>query len=140
MRCRRPSEDLQLASVRGVEPGDLHRLVQNAFNSKDVDALVALYEPNAWLFGPDGPVQGHDAIRDTWAGFVALGAQLEMVTQYVVLQDEIALLSNRWTARIGDDEMSAVTAEVARRQPDGTWRYLIDNPDGAATGVLAAEA
>ena len=123
-----------------MEPGDLHQLVQKAFNSKDVDALVALYEPNAWLFGPDGPVQGHDAIRDTWAGFVAMDTQLETVTQYVVLQDEIALLSNRWSARIGDDEMSAVTAEVARRQPDGTWRYLIDNPDAAATGVLAAEA
>jgi ketosteroid isomerase-like protein len=104
--CRRPTEGPRnLASVRAVEPGDLHQLVQEAFNSKDVDALVALYEPNAWLFGPDGPVQGHDAIRDTWAGFVAMDAQLELVTQYVVLQDEIALLSNRWTARIGDDEM-----------------------------------
>jgi hypothetical protein len=48
------------------------------------------------------------------------------------------VLSNRWTMRIGDDEMSATTAEVARRQPDGIWRYLIDNPDGA--GVLAGEA
>ena len=40
--------------------------------------------------------------------------------------------------RIGDDEMSATTAEVARRQADGTWRYLIDNPHGA--GVLAGES
>src|SRR5215218_7908415 len=71
-----------------MEPGDLHQLVQTAFNSKDVDALVELYEPNAWLFGPDGPVQGHDAIRNTWTGFVAMDAQLELVTQYVVLQDE----------------------------------------------------
>ena len=127
-------------SVREMKPGDVHQLVQGAFNSKDVGALVALYEPNAWLFGPDGPVHGHDAIRETWAAFVAMDAQIEMVTQYVVVQDDIALLSNRWTARIGDDEMSAVTAEVARRQPDGTWRYLIDNPDGATTGVLAAES
>ncbi len=121
-----------------MEPGDLHPLVQAAFNAKDVDALVGLYAPDAWLFGPDGPVQGHDAIRAVWDGFVALDGQLEMITQYAVVHGEVALLSNRWTMRIGDDEMSATTAEVARRQPDGSWRYLIDNPDGA--GVLAGEA
>ena len=31
-------------------------------------------------------------------------------------------------------EMGAVTAEVARRQPDGSWLYVIDN----AVGDLAA--
>ena len=76
-------------------------------------------------------MQGHDAIRCVWDGFVAMDGQLEVTTQYAVVQGEVALLSNRWTMRIGDDEMSATTAEVARRQPDGTWRYLIDNPDGA---------
>ena len=88
--------------------------------------------------GPDGPVQGHDAIRGVWDGFIAMDGQVEVTTQYAVVHGEIALLSNRWTMRIGDDEMSATSAEVARRQPDGTWRYVIDNPDGA--GVLAGEA
>jgi hypothetical protein len=32
--------------------------------------------------------------------------------------------------------MSAITAEVARRQPDGGWLYVIDNPyAGPATGA-----
>jgi len=44
-------------------------------------------------------------------------------------------LSNRWTSTIGDDELSSVTPEVARRQSDGTWKYIIDNPDVA--GILA---
>jgi len=44
-------------------------------------------------------------------------------------------LSNRWTSKIGDDEFSAVTAEAARRQSHGTWKYIIDNPDAA--GILA---
>jgi hypothetical protein len=29
---------------------------------------------------------------------------------------------------VGDEVMSAVSAEVAQRQPDGGWRYLIDHP------------
>jgi hypothetical protein len=30
---------------------------------------------------------------------------------------------------------SATTAEVARKQSDGSWRYVIDNPD--AVGNIA---
>jgi ketosteroid isomerase-like protein len=118
-----------------MEPADLHEQVQRAFNAGAVDALVALYEPDAWLFGPEGPVQGLDAIRAVWEGFVAMGGQIEVATQYVVEHGDLALLSNRWVATIGADQMSATTAEVARRQPDGTWRYVIDNPD--SSGVLA---
>jgi ketosteroid isomerase-like protein len=73
-----------------VKPGDLHPLVQAAFNAKDVDALVGLYEPEAWLFGPDGPVQGHDAICAVWDGFVAIDRQLERTTRYAIVQGELA--------------------------------------------------
>ena len=118
-----------------MQPGDLHERVQTAFNAGDVDALVGLYEPDAWLFGLEGPVQGLDAIRSVWEGFVAMGGKIEMETQYVVEKGDIALLSNRWRATVGDGEMAATTAEVARRQPDGTWLYVIDNPDAA--GELA---
>jgi ketosteroid isomerase-like protein len=53
---------------------------------------------------------------------------------------DLAYLSNRWSLSGGTmpdgspAELGAVTAEVARRQPDGTWLYVIDN----AWGDLAA--
>jgi ketosteroid isomerase-like protein len=119
-----------------MEPGDLHQAVQTAFNNRDVEALVALYQSDAWLFGPTGPVQGAAAIRDAWTDMLALAEHTEMVTLYAIEQGDIALLSNRWTATSQDGEVSAVSAEVARRQSDGTWKYVIDNPDAA--GVLSA--
>ncbi|MEY2422271.1 MAG: hypothetical protein QOI95_2338 [Acidimicrobiaceae bacterium] len=118
-----------------MEPADLHVSVQTAFNAGDVDALVGLYEPDAWLFGPEGPVQGLDAIRAVWAGFVEFGGQLQMTTRYVVQHGEIAMLSNEWTLTIDGAPVSATTAEVARKQSDGSWRYVIDNPD--AVGSVA---
>ena len=55
-----------------------------------------------------------------------------MVTRYAVESGDIALLSNEWTLELeGNPVASAVTAEVARRQDDGTWRYVIDNPFAA---------
>jgi ketosteroid isomerase-like protein len=118
-----------------MAPSDLHARVQAAFNSGDVEALVGLYEVDAWLFGPAGPVQGLDAIRAVWTEFLSIGGQIEMVTQYAVEHGEVAMLSNRWTMVIDGAQISAATAEVARRQPDGTWKYIIDNPDAA--GLLA---
>jgi ketosteroid isomerase-like protein len=48
----------------------------------------------------------------------------------------LAYLSNRWSLSGGTmpdgraAALGATTAEVARRQPDGTWRYVIDNAWG----------
>jgi hypothetical protein len=29
---------------------------------------------------------------------------------------------------VGDESLSAITAEVARREPDGSWLYVVDSP------------
>jgi hypothetical protein len=33
----------------------------------------------------------------------------------------------------GAEVGGSITSEVARRQSDGTWRYVIDNPYGVPT-------
>ena len=131
----RATSAASLTIVRDMAPGDLHQAVETAFNRRDVEALVALYEQDAWLFGPAGPVQGIDAIRAAWSEMLEMAGQTRLVTQYVIEQGDVALLSNRWTSVVGEDEISATSAEVARRQGDGTWKYVIDNPDSA--GVRA---
>lgn len=120
-----------------MEPADLHRCVESAFNAADVDALVSLYESDAQMMGEDGSVvTGLEAIRSVWSGLSELGGRISMATRYVVEQDGIALLSNAWTFEMdGAPVASSVTAEVARRQSDGSWRYIIDNPYGAPTGT-----
>ena len=55
-----------------------------------------------------------------------------MATRFVSEADGVALLSNAWTFEMdGALVASSVTAEVARRHGDGSWRYLIDNPYAA---------
>src|SRR3954454_4494989 len=114
---------------------ELHAKVQAAFNAGDVDALVALYEPDARMFHDNGTVaEGVDAIREVWAGFTALGGQIAMTTRYAVEADEVALLSNSWTFTMDGAEVAgSITSEVARRQADGTWRYVIDTPYSGPT-------
>src|SRR5271169_4586604 len=116
-----------------MDAGEIHRLVENAFNAADTGALVALYEDDAAMATPDGTfVSGRDAIREQWSGFVALDGNIQMTTRYAVVVGETALLSNDWHFTGAGMEFSSRTAEVARRQPDGTWKYVVDHPYAAA--------
>ena len=82
---------------------------------------------------PDGTfVGGRGAIREQWSGFVALGGNIQMTTRYAVTVGDTALLSNHWHFTGAGMEFSSRTAEVARRQADGTWKYVIDHPYAAA--------
>jgi ketosteroid isomerase-like protein len=115
-----------------MDVGEIHRVVEDAFYAGDTDALVALYE-DAAMATPDGTfVNGRDAIREQWSGFVALGGNIQMTTRYAVVVGDTALLSNDWHFTGAGMELSSRTAEVARRQPDGTWKYVIDHPYAAA--------
>jgi uncharacterized protein (TIGR02246 family) len=124
-----------------VEPGEIHRLVQDSFNAGDADALAALYETDAIMATPDGTfVSGLHAIRAQWAAFIALGGNITMVTRHAAEVGDIALLSNDWHFVAEGMDFSSRTSEVARKQPDGTWKYVIDHPYGGADVPAADDA
>jgi ketosteroid isomerase-like protein len=104
-----------------VEPEELERLFVERVNAGDVEGLVALYEPDAVMATEAGSVAvGLEAIRRMFEEFVASGVELTLGDQQPTLSlGDLALTSTR----LGD---GGVTAEVARRQPDGTWRWVID--------------
>ena len=52
-------------------PAQIHRLFQEAFNLGDVEALTALYEPNAVLVLGDNEVTGRDNMRPIFESLVA---------------------------------------------------------------------
>ncbi len=106
-----------------LHPEDLARFFTVRANAGDADGLVALYEPDAVLVAPGGlVVRGSEAIRDFYARLLADRPTFQPGDQRpVVCHDDIALTSSRLVN-------GAVTAEVARRQPDGTWLWIIDQP------------
>jgi uncharacterized protein (TIGR02246 family) len=122
-----------------TSPEQLHREFEAAFNASDLNALLALYEPDAVLIPQPGVVaRGLDEIGPALQQFLDLGAQIVIDTKTVLTVGDLAYLTNRWSlSGMGPDgpiDMGAVTAETARRQDDGKWLYVIDN----AVGDLAA--
>lgn len=113
----------ELKHEPATEPDDLSRLVLERLNTGDVDGLVALYEPGAVLALPDGRVAtGHAEIRRAYEGIVAGRPVFSTGRRLPGLRNgELALTA---TQLPGGD----VTAEIARRQPDGTWLWVLDQP------------
>ena len=115
--------------VRGIALADIHPAVEAGVNNQDLDALMALYAPDASMVVLDGStVTGTEAIREQWAGVLEMKGQMTLRSRYAIEAGDLAILSNEWTLTAGEQSLTAVTAEVARRQPDGGWLYVIDHP------------
>jgi uncharacterized protein (TIGR02246 family) len=117
-------------------PEELDRLFSEALNAGNLDALVALYEPQATLMPEPGHVvTGTQAIREALSAFVALKPTLTLEVKTLAQTGDIALTSAKWAlAGTGPDgnhtTMNGYSVEVSRRQPDGSWLFVIDTPWG----------
>lgn len=103
------------------DPQDLERLLIERQWVGDIEGMTALFAPDAVVDTGEGPLtRGHDAIRALFAGFAAEGRKFAKGKQSpAVVNGDLALTSTH----LPD---GSVTAEVARRQADGTWLWVID--------------
>jgi len=118
-----------------LTPAECDRLFEVHVNTGDVEAVVALYEAGGSLVQRDGAVAtGHAAIRAAIMRLVAIRTALRNdVVRVIEAGEDLALLYNDWSlsARGRDGkpvETTGKAVEVVRRQPDGTWRFAIDDP------------
>ena len=116
-------------------PGECDRLFEEHVNAGQVDPVVALYEEGGSLVRHDGGVAtGHAAIREVVARLVAIQPRLRNnVVRVVTAGEDLALVYNDWSMSAkGRDgkpmERAGKAVEVVRRQADGTWRFVIDDP------------
>jgi uncharacterized protein (TIGR02246 family) len=101
----------------------------------DVDAVVALYEPKGCLVLEGGRVaRGTGAPRKAITTFAAMKPRFQMkVVRIVKAGDDVAVLYNDWTLSATGPDGAPFTdkgkaIEVVRRQRNGTWRYVVDDP------------
>lgn len=123
--------------MKVYKPEDMNSAFAEAFNSGDIERLVSLYEPGAVLVPKPGQVvEGAEAIRAALQGLLALKGFMRSENQYALVHGDIALLRAKvHLVGTGPDgnrlEINNHTAEVIRRQPDGSWLYILDHPYGA---------
>ena len=115
-------------------PTHIHILFQDAFNAGNIDSLVALYESNAVLVVNGQPVVGQQLIRTAYEHVLARRPRMTLKTHSAVTFDSsLAVLHGDWVLEPAPADESGSTTrglstEVVRRQLDGSWRFVIDNP------------
>ena len=118
-------------------PEDIHNRFATAFNSGSLDAILALYEPDATLVPQPGQVaRGRDGIRQALLQFPALKGTMRVKSVFTIHGPGVALTRGQWELTgTGPDgkpiEMTGQSVEVIRQQPNGEWHLAVDHSFGA---------
>ncbi|MGA5133640.1 YybH family protein [Streptomyces olivoreticuli] len=121
-----------------TDPAKLPILFQDALNAGDVDSVLALFAPDAGMRTVTGEhIAGAEALRAEIGGTVAAHGRLTNVGRHTLIGAETALLVTDWTMEIDGPEGERIaptgtTANIARRDADGGWRFTLLNPLGTA--------
>ena len=117
-------------------PEQVLEAVVEGINTGNIETLMALYEPEAaFATQPGRLAPGLGGIRDALGGFVAMNGKLDLEVSRVLEVGDLALVVGDWSFS-GTDlqgapvKLAARNADVLRRQGDGSWRFVIDNPWG----------
>jgi uncharacterized protein (TIGR02246 family) len=137
MQIDEATRNARAAGGRGT-PEQLLESIVNGINSGNLDGLLTLYEDQAAFAAQPGTLaHGLEAIRGALAGFIAMKGILDLKVTRVLEASDLALVTGVWTFDgTGPDgrpvTLTGQNADVLRRQPDGSWRFVIDNPWGTA--------
>lgn len=116
-------------------PRDMNPTFARAFNSRSLDNMLALYEPEAVLLtdGSGREARGLKAIAGELTKLLQAPGTMTSVNNFCVVHGDLAMLRADFILRDGDNVIvQGSTAELVRRQADGTWLYVIDHAAGAS--------
>jgi uncharacterized protein (TIGR02246 family) len=125
-------------AVSRATPEHVLEAVVEGINSGDFEMLMDLYEPGAaFATQPGSLAPGLGGIREALGGFVTMKGRLDLKVKRVLEVGDLALVVGEWsftgTGSQGEPvTLAARNADVLRRQADGSWRFVIDNPWGTA--------
>jgi len=110
---------------KAMRPEDITRLFVERSNAGDADGVAALYEEDAVIAYPPGSqTVGRAAIRELWAAVLARAPKFEPETPLPTLVNgDIAMTSTP------PKDGAGARAQVVRRQADGSWLRIIDQPE-----------
>src|SRR5690606_4947017 len=123
-QCAKHHNNNNFNMKKACKPEDIADLFVEFINSGNINGLVSLYEDNAILVTDSeyAIAQGSDEIKNFYSKILAGNPKFEKgQRRKPVINGNIALTSTRLINGF-------ITAEVARLQDDGSWRWIIDQP------------
>jgi uncharacterized protein (TIGR02246 family) len=118
-------------------PANVYGALLKAFNAGDIDATLACYDPQACFVMKSGRVaRGLVELREMYRATFSYKPDLEVnVRRIISAGDDLIFVVVDWKSKTvsssGEAKVWAGTGtDILKRQPDGTWRLVLDNPYG----------
>ena len=128
-----------IGPVQAHRPEELPLVFRHHLNAGDLRGLMASYYASDATYAPvPGVVVSGGEVEAAIGRLVALRTPIEVTVRHVLENGDTALLVVDWEMPAAG--MSGTATDVARRQDDGTWKCVIDNPHGGARSINIPEA
>ena len=118
---------------------DISKRVQillSSFEQGDIDAVMQSYEAHATVvFEPGKPQHDPAVLREMFAAMSASNPHFSYSGHQVFMSGDIAVHIAPWRMKAkapdgSEIEQSGLSIAVLRKQADGSWLMVIDNPHG----------
>ncbi len=107
-----------------------------AFQNKNIDKVMSCYEPNAVVvFEPESPVSDATVLREMFTGMSMANPVFTYKGHEVFINGNIATHIAPWKMKAKSPDgteinQSGLSVAVLRKQKDGNWLMIFDNPHG----------
>jgi ketosteroid isomerase-like protein len=121
---------------KSMTPEELLNSQVEEFNKGNISFLMTLYENEACFASKPGQVvKDLESIRQSLQSFIDMGGKLEAKVKRVLQASDLALLITEWSINGTESDGKPINLTgrgtvVLRRQSDGTWLMVIENPWG----------
>lgn len=109
----------------------------SSFNEKDIEGVLAMYERGAAvMFTPGEKTSNLDELRKKFEGAFQINPKFSYPKGHeVYISNDIALHISPWVmnGKAPDGtalQQSGLSIAVLRKQKDGSWLMVLDNPNG----------
>jgi uncharacterized protein (TIGR02246 family) len=110
-------------------PEEICRLFQTYMAEGNLELLLSIYDAEAVFLNQSGELKkGRQGLREVLAPLAAAKTNFDFTIIQIIQSGDIALMHTRWRQMLSPQPTSMHAIEVARRQADGTWCWLIGDP------------
>jgi len=122
-----------------VQAKDAHSALAAAYNTGDLKTVLSMYDVEGIIVAePDKPVSGSEKFEAAVNAILSIKGVMEIKTVYCLESGDVAVGRSEWSIKDGNQtKVAAKGVELLKRQPDGTWKVLIDHAFGAEAHLTA---
>ncbi|HEY7095598.1 MAG TPA: nuclear transport factor 2 family protein [Terriglobales bacterium] len=109
-------------------PEQICELFKQYMAAGEIESLLGIYDAEVVFLNQSREAKrGREELRPELARLAAAKPKFEYNIKQIVQSGDIALMHTEWNVS-SQETMRSYAIEVARRQPDGTWQWLIGDP------------